>query len=104
MVGRLLRAAQESPRAGAAVAPGSLGVVELESAEWVSNVAVQQRQSGLGWLGQLLAALLGILGPRLEGQNSRLLWSSEGSSQELRSGPSLLLLLSGGMLQQPWPR
>lgn len=104
MVGRLLRAAQESPRAGAAVGPGSLGVVELESAGWVSNVAGQQRPSGLGWLGQLLAALLGILGPRAEGQNSRLLWSSEGSSQELRSGPSLLPLLFGETLQQPWPR
>ena len=105
VVGRLLlRAALEPPRAGAVVAPGSLGVVELESAGSVSNVAASQRPSGLGWLGQLLAALLGILGPRLEGQNSRLLWSSEGSSQELRSGPSLLLLLSEGTLRQPWPR
>lgn len=95
VVGRLLRAALELPRAEAAVGPGSLGVVELGSAGSVSNVAAR-RQSGRGWLGQLLAALLGILGPRL-------LWSSEGSSQEVRSGPSLLLP-SRETLRRPWPR
>lgn len=106
----LLRAALEPPRAGAAVAPGPLGVVELEWAGWVSNVAAaaglqQLRPSGLGWLGQLLAALLGIPGgPRLEAQISRLLWSSEGSSQELRSGRPSLVVLSGETLRQPWPR
>lgn len=90
-----LRAALELPRAAAAVGPVSLGVVELESAGWVSNVAAQ-RPLGPGWLGQLLAALLGILGPRL-------LWSSEGSSQQVRSGPSLLLQ-SRETLRRPWPR
>lgn len=97
-VGRLLlRAALELPRAGAAAGPGSLGVVGLASAGSVSNVAALH-PLGPGWLGQLLAALLGILGPRL-------LWSSEGSSQEVRSGPPLLLLLqSGETLRRPWPR
>ena len=53
-VGHLLRAAQEPPRAGAAVGPGFLGVVESESAGSVSNVAAQKQQQrplGLGWLG-----------------------------------------------------
>lgn len=105
-VGRLLlRAALELPPAGAAAGPGSLGVVGLASAGSVSNVAALH-PLGPGWLGQLLAALLGILGPRLVAQQrSRLLWSSEGSSQEMRSGPSLLLLLqSGETLRRPWPR
>lgn len=102
VVDRLLRAAQEPPRAEAVVGPGSLGVVELESAGSVSNVSARH-PLGPGWLEQLLAALLGILGPRLVAQNSRLLWWSVGSSQELRSGPSLLPP-SGEMLRQPWPR
>lgn len=105
----LLRAALEPPRAGAAVAPGSLGVVELGWAGWVSNVAAaglqQLRPSGPGWLGQLLAALLGIPGgPRLEAQISRLLWWSEGPSQALRSGRPSLLLPSGEAPRQPWQR
>lgn len=96
-VGRLLRAALQLPRAEAAVGPGSLGVVGWASAGSVSNVAAAAlRPSGPGLLAQLLAALLGILGLRL-------LWSSEGSSQEVRSGPSVLLL-SRETLRRPWPR
>lgn len=102
VVDRLLRAAQEPPRAEAAVGPGSLGVVELESAGSMS-IDAAQRPLEPGRLGQLLAALLGILGPRLVAQNSRLLWSSVGSSQKLRFGPPLLPP-SVELLRQPWPR
>lgn len=102
VVGRLLRAALELPRAEAVVGPGSLVVVELGSAGEVSNVAAQH-PLGPGSLGQLLAALLGILGRRLGAQEHPRLWSSEGSSQEVRSGPSLVLL-SRETLRRPWPR